>query len=100
MALQEHVQDDDGQGDDHGPAPGQQPFPAPSKKARIEMRWQDHLRKEAGRGENPGPAAISDRSDVLRPWKKLSPSGAVRRPSSETITSTSRNSFHVHMNSS
>ena len=37
---------------------------------------------------------------MLRPWKNASPSGAVRRSSSETITSASRNSFHVHMNTS
>ena len=46
------------------------------------------------------PAASRLRSDVCWPWKNASPSGAVRRFSLDTITSASRNSFHVHMNTS
>src|SRR6185312_13598778 len=46
------------------------------------------------------PAASSASSLVLRPWKNASPSGAVRRSSSETMTRASRNSFQVHMNTS
>ena len=66
----------------------------------MKCRWRKTYTITTGSATITEPAAMSVRSDVLRPWKTLSPSGAVSFESSVIITSTSRNSFQVHMNSS
>ena len=65
-----------------------------------EVALEEEVEHDDRRATMTAPAASRVNPWVYWPWKKASPSGAVRSDSSVTMTSGMRNSFQVHMKTS